>query len=71
MINKQKYILANDDDGHWYIFPVEHKAEFDTWLEAVYSEDYDFENEEAYTQPDWCKSVDGPHSILIHSYETV
>lgn len=68
MTNKQKYILDNDDDGHWYIFPAEHKAEFEAWLNAVYNEDY---GSPLYEQPEFVRRLDGPRSIIIHSYEEV
>ena len=68
MTNKQKFLLVNDDDGHWYIISEEKKQEFDAWLEIVYSGDMD---NEGYNQPEWAKPVDGPHSILIHSFSQV
>lgn len=65
MTNRQTYLLVNDDNGHWYIIPKEGKIEFDAWLNAVYDGDFD---SPLYEQPEFVKEIDGPHSILIHSF---
>jgi hypothetical protein len=41
------------------------KTEFDAWLEIVYSGDID---NEGYDQPEWAKPIDGPQSLLIHTF---
>jgi len=66
MTNKQKFILTNDEDGHWYIIPESKKDEFDNWLDLVYSEEADCGD-----MPEWAKCIDGPHSIIIHEYSEV
>jgi hypothetical protein len=62
MTNRQKYILSNDDDGHWYYFPVEKAPDFESWLSIQYGEDYD--NPLYGNYPDWLKEVDGHPSWL-------
>jgi len=57
MTNRKKYILDQDDDGHWYYFPVENKQQFEDWLSVQYSDDYD--NPLYGTMPDWLKEVAG------------
>lgn len=35
---RKRYTFACDDDGHWFIVPVEQHEAFDAYLEAAYSE---------------------------------
>lgn len=67
MTNHQKFLLVQDDDCHWYIIPDDCKTEFDAWIERMCSDEEDVD----CSQPDWCKGIDGPQSILIHAFSHV
>lgn len=34
---KKRYFLASDDDGHWFIVPVERRSDFDDWVSQDWS----------------------------------
>lgn len=56
-----RYLLNNDDDGHWYLIPADRSEEFDGW---VYGED------EYAPQPDWAYSLGShPNSVTFESPE--
>lgn len=37
-----KYFLDNDDDGHWYLVPVEEREAFEEWLDSDVDEHHIF-----------------------------
>lgn len=37
----ERYSLARDDDGHWYVVPVSQREAFSKWLDGVNDEDFD------------------------------
>lgn len=65
MTNRQKYILSNDDDGHWYCFPVDKVSDFQSWLPIQYGEDYDHPLYGNY--PDWLMQIDGPSMLTFET----
>ena len=51
-----RYVLNNDDDGHWYILPADKKEEFSNWV-------YGPEDAE---QPEWARSIGGhPNNVTF------
>jgi len=34
-MNKKLYFLAQDDDCHWYVVPVDMETDFDAWVERA------------------------------------
>lgn len=60
------YYLSQDQDGHWYIIPVEYKDEWGDFL------DLDPNDEESWDVPDWAEPIGGsPSLVVFHSYEKV
>lgn len=59
-----KYKLANDDDGHWYIYPVNKKeevVEYFRTMELYCLGESDFEPQ----TPECMKAIDGPHRLTF------
>ena len=65
MTNRTSYLLSQDDEGHWYLFPKDKQKEFEQWVQKQCSDDADGE------YPEWLKDIDGPHRLLIYDYEEV
>lgn len=72
-INNTKMRLVSDDDGHYYLIPIEKEKEFYEWVEKWDEYTYglsdcliylaeEFENFENYR-------IDGPHKLIIKEYE--
>lgn len=57
--------MDHDDDGHWYLYLVEHEPIFLEWLKKVYDEDY------YGPPPEEVKQIDGPHSITFENPEEI
>ena len=51
-----RWCLDSDDDGHWYIIPVDKRGEWSTFVEDP--ERY------GYEAPDWAISVNGHPSLV-------
>lgn len=49
----KRFFFDQDNDSHWYIVPVDHRAEWDLWR-AIPAED-----ERAWVEPDFAKMMDG------------
>jgi len=64
-MNKQKYILRNDDEGHWYLIKKEDAAKFE---KICYGPDESWDIEEA---AEWLEHycIDGPHKIVFTEFE--
>ena len=59
-----KYTLTTDNDGHWYVIPVDKHKEWNTWLNI------DPDDERSWDAPDFAKSVGGaPSLVTFDSYE--
>ena len=52
MTNREKYILCQDDDCHWYLIPADKKEEWNEWLDI-------------YSLPKYAQKVDGPHRLTF------
>lgn len=53
-----KYILTQDDDGHWFVIPANMKDEWYLWKERFYNHN---SNEDV---PDWADAVGGSPSLV-------
>jgi hypothetical protein len=51
----QRYFLGQDDDGHWYVVPVDKRGEWEKWLARL-----------GYTEaaPEWVESVGGSPCLV-------
>lgn len=56
--------LVQDDDGHWYLIPIELMDQFDNFVD-----DPDFGQEDNMTVFFGKYQVDGPHKIHILLWE--
>ena len=54
----QRYFLAQDNDSHWYVVPVERQAEWDAWC-AI-----DPDDEAAWTTPVFAQQIGGSPSLV-------
>ena len=54
-----EYIVASDDDGHYYVIPAFHENEWHILIEKCYKDD-DYSN----FPPTWAHSIDGALSLL-------
>ena len=48
------YVMAQDDDGHWYVIPEDKQAQFSAWVLTNGDE----------PQPDWALRVGGAPSLV-------
>lgn len=46
-----RWFLDTDNDSHWYLVPVERKAEWNAWL------DIDSDDEASWTAPDYVREL--------------
>ena len=51
---KDRHVLAEDDDGHWYVIPRSRLKDFYNWLSS----------DESGIEPDWAKRVGGSPSLV-------
>ena len=63
MTNRKKYILAQDDDCHWYLIPADQKEEWNEWLDRVYVQ----EEEPPPALPIGAKEIDGWHNLTFEN----
>ena len=49
----QRYFLSADEDGHWFVVPLDKTQEWHKWR------DLDQDSEEAWEPPAWASPVDG------------
>ena len=57
-------IITRDDDGHWYLIPLEYKDEFSRLVD---DEEYFYSC--GGFMPDWALSLDYPEQIIITEYK--
>jgi len=50
----ERHVLAEDDDGHWYVIPRSRLKDFYNWLSS----------DESGSEPDWAKRVGGSPSLV-------
>ena len=53
-----RYYLSTDQSSHWYIVPVERRAEWEAWRDL--SED----DERAWEAPEFAKRINGSPSFV-------
>lgn len=53
-----RFALAQDNDSHWYVVPVDKMTEWDEWLEL------DPECDEAWEAPEFAQRVGGSPSLV-------
>jgi hypothetical protein len=58
---RRRYFLDSDDDGHWYVIPVERHEEWKAWC------DIDRDDEASWEVPDFAHKLDGSPSLLTFS----
>jgi len=51
-----RHVLAEDDDGHWYVIPRSRLKDFYNWLSS--------DEAEMGSQPDWAEMVGGSPSLV-------
>lgn len=57
-----RYFMDSDDDGHWYLIPVEYQAAWDRWTGL------DQDSPEAWDPPAWAVPLDGhPNGITFEN----
>lgn len=54
-----RWVMTQDDDGHWYMVRHEQLGAFRAYVENPYDETY----------PKGVVEIDGPHSIIIGTWE--
>jgi len=57
------FFLDSDDDGHWYIVQLAHKADWSAWC-ALSRDD-----ENSWIVPDYAQAIDSPNSIIFPTFE--
>lgn len=58
---RARYVLNDDDDGHWYVIPADKKDEFEQWSCGGY---------ETEPQPEWAWQVGGhPNNVTFSQPE--
>lgn len=64
-----KYTLNCDNDGHWYVVPVDKEDEFRAWYEQYESDDY-YDNE--IPMPEGVEQIGGSYTrVQFESYVIV
>lgn len=61
-MKKEKYIITNDDDGHWYLIPLRLYQKFNEWVCTDWDlrdKDIDFNS----------YRIDYPEQVIIETYE--
>lgn len=58
-----RYVLLPDDDGHWYVIPVDKQDEFFKWVENTMNACEDLEMEFP-DKPDWADLVPGAPNLV-------
>ena len=59
-----RFTLQSDDDGHWYLVPVEQLAAWGAWLAL------DPEEEDAWLAPDFARPINGsPSNVSFENPE--
>lgn len=58
MTHSERYKIARDNDGHWYVIPEGREAEWGEWLAL------DREDVRAWDHPNWAKGIGGSPSLL-------
>lgn len=53
-----RFYLARDNDGHWFVVPIANREDWRTWL------DLDGDDERSWTVPDFAEPVDGSPSLV-------
>ncbi len=53
-----RFFLCRDCDAHWYIVPVERRAEWDAWR-TIPDDD-----EQSWEAPEWARQVGGSPSLV-------
>lgn len=48
-----EYFLTQDNDGHWFVVPVEKQKDFDKWTEM------DPDDPDSWDAPEYAKQVGG------------
>lgn len=56
-----RYFLATDSSGHWFVVPCSKKEEWFRWA------DLDEDNDEAWDAPDFARVVGGAPTLVTFS----
>lgn len=57
-MGEPRYFLDQDNSSHWYIVPLDRKAEWEAWL-AI-----DEDDEASWDAPEWAKSIGGSPTLV-------
>lgn len=61
-----RYVLIPDDDGHWYVIPVDKQDEFFKWVDSIVDAIND--PELRYPEkPEWADEVGGAPNLVEFS----
>lgn len=52
-----RYFLSVDNDGHWYLVPLDRRRDWHAWA------DLPEDDERAWDAPDYAKRIDGPYML--------
>lgn len=62
--DNEGFFLSMDNDGHWFIIPVERRDEWNDWI------DLDQSDEASWDVPEWADDLNGsPSNVIFHSYQ--
>lgn len=56
-----RFRLAQDNDSHWYVIPVDKEKEWSAWC------DIDPDDERAWDAPEFARQVGGSYSLVSFS----
>lgn len=59
----EEFYLSQDNDGHWFVVPVEKEADWEQWLEL------DEDDETSWNTPEWVEMIGGSYTLVkFNSY---
>ena len=59
----ERFCLACDNDAHWYVIPMDRRAEWNDWL------DIDADDERAWQVPAFARAIGGsPTRVTFEQY---
>lgn len=57
-----EFYIDNDDDGHWYIVPEEHREQWVVWRNLP------CDDENSWDVPSFATQIDGVDQIIFNYY---
>lgn len=67
-MNKMRYRLTSDDDGHWFVIPADKKLEWNQYVENIAkASDWKFEGTFP-EKPEWAEQIDQPYRLTFENW---